>query len=361
MVPTVGGPRRCRKPAAATGRSGAASGAGGAGGRRFGLDEWRGEPQAGRAMLVLNSLAPVFLLIALGAVLQRTEFVSRGFLIEANRVTYWLGLPALLFSQLVSSLHQAQGAGGLLGAMLAGTGLVVLAAYPLAWLLRVPGGALGTFVQGAFRGNLAFVGLPIVFALPDAPVAGGLGLRQAAILVVAPTMVFYNVAAVVVLVLSQHAFGWRTIRPIVRQLATTPPLLATLAGCAFAFAGWTLPPALDRALASLGEMALPLGLLGVGGSLVGLKGADLALRAPLGSALLKTCASPLLGWVAAWWFGLSAAETLLVLILMACPTAIVSYTMVIELKGDERMASTTIALSVLTSLGSLVAILAWGG
>ena len=41
------------------------------------------------------------------------------------------------------------------------------------------------------------------------------------------------------------------------------------------------------------------------------------------------------------------------------PTAIVSYTMAVELKGDERLASATIALSVFTSLTALVAIMAF--
>jgi len=60
-------------------------------------------------MFVFNTLAPVFLLIAIGAVLQRTGFASPGFLKEANRLTYWLGLPALLFSELANSFHGASG------------------------------------------------------------------------------------------------------------------------------------------------------------------------------------------------------------------------------------------------------------
>ena len=56
-------------------------------------------------MQILNILAPVFLLIALGAVLQKTAFVPADFLKEANRVTYWLGLPALLFTQLAGSFQ----------------------------------------------------------------------------------------------------------------------------------------------------------------------------------------------------------------------------------------------------------------
>lgn len=308
-------------------------------------------------MLVLNALAPVFLLIALGAWMQRAEFVSGNFLREANRVTYWLGLPALLFSQLVASLHQAGGAEKLLGAM----GLVlaggIVAGYVVAVLLRAPGAAMGTFVQGAFRGNLAFVGLPVVFALPNVSVLGGLPLHSAAILVVAPTMVAVNLLAVVVLVASQHTFGWRSIKPVVKQLAVTPPLLATLAGIGFAVMGWRLPHAIAQTMEALGEMALPLGLLGVGGSLVTARfGA--AWRLPVASAVLKTFGGPLLAWLAARLVGLGAVETSLLMILAASPTAIVSYTMAVELKGDEQLASMTIVASVFTSLIALAACVA---
>lgn len=112
-------------------------------------------------MQVVDVLAPVFLLMALSAVLQKSGFVSENFLKEANRVTYWLGLPSLLFSQLVESFHRFGGAGIMLVAMWLATAGVTATAYLVAWLLRVPGAATGTFVQGSFRGNLAYVGLPI--------------------------------------------------------------------------------------------------------------------------------------------------------------------------------------------------------
>lgn len=308
-------------------------------------------------MHILNILAPVFLLIATGALLQRTAFVSPDFLKEANRVTYWLGLPALLFSQLVDSFHHADGAGLMLGVMFGATLLLVLAGYLASWLLGVPAAAAGTFVQGGFRGNLAFVGLPIIYSLPDTPLAGGLSVRTAAIMTVAPMMVFYNTAGVVVLLLSHHQLSGRMLWPFLWQLATTPPLLATFAGMGFAMAGWTLPSAVDKTFTALGEMALPLGLLGVGGSLVTVRLGS-HWRRPLGSALLKTAVSPLLGWLVGRALGLGAAELKVVLILMACPTAIVSYTVALEMKGDEALASGAIVLSVLTSVVALAAILA---
>ncbi len=306
-------------------------------------------------MLVLNTLAPVFLMIAIGAIMQRSGFVSVNFLKEANRVTYWLGLPALLFTQLAGSFHDAGGARPMLGAMFGATLLLVGVAYGVAWLLRVPGPALGTFVQGAFRGNLAFVGLPIIYALPDTVIAGGLSARTAAVITVAPMMVIYNVGAVIVLLLSQHPLHFRMAVPFLKQLATTPPLVATLAGITCALMGWTLPSAVDKTFSALGEMALPLGLLGVGGSIMTAELGN-SWRPALGSALMKTIAGPALGWLVGRWLGLGAVELKLILILLATPTAVVSYTMAVEMKGDDTLASGTIVLSVFTSLVALAVI-----
>jgi len=320
--------------------------------------DWRVARTLRAVMVVLNALVPTFLIIALGAWMQKAGFVSPGFLREANRLTYWLGLPALLFSQLVDSLHDAAGAERLLAAMALTTLGTIVVGYLLAWLLRVPGAVMGTFVQGSFRGNLAFVGLPIAFSLPDVPLFGGLTLHNAAVIAVAPTMVLYNIGGVVVLTVSQHAFGPRMLWPILRQLAVTPPLLATLAGIAFVVFGWKLPHAVAQTMEALGEMALPLGLLGVGGSIVTAKLGG-ALRAPVAAALVKTWLGPALGYAVAWACGLHGREALLVALLAACPTAIVSYTMAVEMKGDAELASTTIAVSVGASLVSLAAVVSF--
>jgi predicted permease len=171
-------------------------------------------------MTVFNVLAPVFLLIALGAVLQRTHFVSAGFLRETNKITYWLGLPALLFSNLATSLHAAGGAQAMLNTLLMSTGLVLVTGYVAAWLLKLGATRIGTFVQGAFRGNLAYVGLPIIYGLPDTPSSSGLSLRAAAVVAIAPMLVLYNVMGVTVLIASQH-----TAAPFTPGRFPPPPLL----------------------------------------------------------------------------------------------------------------------------------------
>lgn len=296
-------------------------------------------------MLILNTLAPVFLVVALGAALIRSGLLGPAFLREANRLTYWVGLPALLLQQLAAGLPPAGTAGPLLLTVGIGTLLVIGAGYGIGALLRVPGTGLGTFVQGSFRGNLAFVGLPVIFALPDAALIGGLTVRSAAVLVVAPAMVLYNLGGVIVLLLSQHRLSLAMAKPFLRQLLLTPPLLATVAGMGCAALGWRLPSMLDRTLLTLGEMALPLGLLGIGGTLATL-GTATNWRIPGIAALIKTVLAPVIGWSLGRLCGLEAETLLIAMILMACPTAILSYTMAVELKGDEAMASAIIVVSV---------------
>jgi len=102
-------------------------------------------------------------------------------------------------------------------------------------------------------------------------------------------------------------------------------------------------------------MALPLGLLGVGGALVTVKlGGN--WRLPLSCALVKTMVSPALGWAVGLGLGLGGQELKIVMIFMACPTAVISYTMALEMKGDDGLASSTIVLSVLTSLIALAVV-----
>lgn len=314
----------------------------------------------GPLVLILNTLAPVFLVVALGAALLRGGLLAPAFLRETNRLTYWVGLPALLFQQLAAGLPPAGTAGPLFLTLGLGTMLVIGLGYAIGGLLRVPGAALGTFVQGAFRGNLAFVGLPIIFALPDSALGGGLTVRSAAVLVVGPVMVLYNVGGVIVLLLSQHRLSLTMVRPFLRQLLLTPPLLATVAGIGCAALGWRLPSVLDRTLLTLGEMALPLGLLGIGGTLATL-GAAAHWRSPGLAAVIKTMLAPAIGWGVGRLCGLEPAALQITMIMMACPTAIVSYTMAVELKGDEAMASAIIVGSVVLSLPALAVIVGFFG
>lgn len=46
---------------------------------------------------IINILIPIFLLTAIGTLLHRSNFTSESFFNDCARLTYWVGLPSLLF------------------------------------------------------------------------------------------------------------------------------------------------------------------------------------------------------------------------------------------------------------------------
>lgn len=317
---------------------------------------------AGRYTLgvqVFSIVLPVFAVIALGAALAWRKFLTADALGTLNQLTYWVGLPAYL----LASIARAEFGGGralTLAAVLLGATLATLAiAWPIGrWLLRLPVESRGSFQHAALRGNLAYIGLPVVslalaaHAAPDAP-----ALHTLALLAMAPTVVAYNVLAVLVLVVGREPLGWRTARSVGGQLLTNPLLLASAAGAALAATAAPVPKWLLQAVEIVGDSAMPLALLAIGGTL-----ATLPLRgkrtAALAASILKVAAAPLLGWGFARLAGLSLDETRIVLLFLASPTAAASFTLAGKLGGDEALAATSVVFSTALSAVSLSAVLA---
>ena len=83
-------------------------------------------------MIVVNILAPIFLLIGLGLFLRRQGFASEEFFRNLNRLIYWIALPALLFAKTASALPQLNTALGIIAVVLAGMVVCIGVGYLLA-------------------------------------------------------------------------------------------------------------------------------------------------------------------------------------------------------------------------------------
>ena len=266
-------------------------------------------------MFVLNTLAPVFLLIALGAVLFRARFLTPELTKGVNRLAYWVALPALLF-QNTAAAGSLGGGGRLALAMAGGLVAVTALAWALARLLRLPPVSAGTFVHVAMRGNVSFVGVPVIFYVLQATAgAAAPALQSAAILAMAPFILLQNVVGLGTLLVGRHEPGGRLVRTITREIVTHPLLIAIALGLAFGQTGWALPVAIDRTLQALGAVALPVTLLGIGAALmtVPIRGQR---QTALLACVLKLVLLPLLGFGLGSWLGLGRVELLFLLVFL---------------------------------------------
>ncbi len=306
--------------------------------------------------VVAQSLLPVVLLIALGAGLLRAGFYTDFFRRSLDRLTYWIALPALIVSKLAQPDFEFDAVGDLLIVIVAAMSGATLVAAVAAWLMRLPPAESGVFVQAGFRGNLAFVGLPvIIFA------AGSMGqdvdlATSTALLALAPLVVVYNVGSVIALLVPHHGVSPRAVLKLLRPLVTNPLLIACVAGLLMAWAGIGLPTFVFRPLDMLGATAPPLALISLGGALVSFP-VGKHLGAAVGSTMVKLVVTPLLTIVLWKWLGLSELHALVAMVYAACPTAVASFVLAGQLKGEQALAATCVVVSTMLSFASLAAVL----
>lgn len=309
-------------------------------------------------MVVVNILAPIILVIATGTVLRSTGFASAGFFRETNRLVYWVGLPALLFQSTATADPELGAAAGIFAVLVISMAACIAVGYLAGWGLGLSRPSLGAFVQGAYRSNLTYVGLPVVLFALAATGQDSPQLQAEALLATVPLIPIYSIAAVAVL---QGSSGQPDTRRgsavrLLRGVLANPLVWACLLGVLFAYSGLQLPLAIDRTLVALGQMALPLALLGIGATLQ-----PAAVRAGGTAAaiasLIKVLVAPLVGLVAARALRLNGAETTIALLYLAMPTAVISYVMAEFLGADGKLASSIVVLSTLLSMPALAIVL----
>ncbi|AQT68395.1 auxin efflux carrier [Anaerohalosphaera lusitana] len=310
-------------------------------------------------MDVLNTIAPVFLVILTGYILTKKRFLSDSLVKDLNRICFWIALPALLFGKIVGSTGNFTVVMETFLVVTAGMVACLLGGFVLARLLKVPFTSVGTFVQGTYRGNLAFVGLAvIIYSLADFTPEHAQQVETLAVYVLAPIVPIYNLVAVFLLVaFRQNDNRNAALKKIPVQLASNPLVIACAAGFLVQRFLPSPPLAIMRTLDVLGQMALPLALLGVGGALAHRKIAGRSLYA-ISASLLKTVLAPAVGLLLAHLMGLSQDEMRVALIFLACPTAISSHTMAERMGGDAQLSAAIVIISSLLSILSLSAILA---
>ena len=111
---------------------------------------------------ILTIVLPIFLVIGLGYFLRRFGFLDEAFLHQTNRLIFYIALPLLLFYKIGTADFSANFNGALVIGSVGAIAVAFLLSYGYASLRRYPPGARGAFSQGAFRGNLAYIGLAIV-------------------------------------------------------------------------------------------------------------------------------------------------------------------------------------------------------
>jgi predicted permease len=295
---------------------------------------------------IVQSVIPVFLILALGVALRRYRFLGESFIDAANNLVYYLLLPLLLFYEVGTTNFLNSFSGSLVIGAYAASFAVFLLAFALSRLLGIGPGETGAFVQGSMRANLAYMGLPVVFNA-----LGQAGLSRAGIFLgfVVPVI---NALSVIALMVPHGAgkeegiaaTGWR----ILRQVASNPLILGCMAGIAWSLLKLPFPLLIRRTLFLLTPATLPLALLCLGGSF-SFERARKGFRLAALAAFLKVIVVTGLALAIYRWMGVSGTDLRIGVIMLGCPTGVITYILATQLQGDADLAGTIVIVSTVAS------------
>lgn len=290
------------------------------------------------------AILPVFGLILLGYGLARGRFLGVEFWAGADKLTYYVFFPALLFVAISKPSAPLENLGAVVGAIT----LILLLASAILWvlkpLLRLSHAEFIAYFQGGIRFN-TFIGLSLISAL-----WGERGLFYAS-LIISFMIPFINILCVTILSFSAPQERFSLVKPL-REMAKNPLILACVAGLAWRYAGLGLGEAWLHFLTILGRAALPLGLLSIGTALRlrGLVSFNLALGI---FGAFKLVALPFLAYGVGRFFALEGEVLAVLVLLFALPSASSSYILTRQFGGDLALMSKIITLETLLSVATL--------
>ncbi|GBD89169.1 putative transporter YfdV [bacterium BMS3Abin03] len=293
-----------------------------------------------------NIVLPVFLIILLGYFIKRVGVIKENFVDVISKFVFNVSLPAFIFMKIsVLDLTAALDMGQIIF-IYVGTLLVYFIVWGLSSLFIKDGRDLSVFVQGAYRSNYAIVGLAIISNL-----FGDEGLGKAS-LILAFLLPVYNVLAVIILTVPMRKIRKLNLKGTVQEIILNPLIIAVIVALPFSYFKIELPSMLFTTGNFLADVALPLALIGIGGSL-NIENIKRASTLAFNSSILKLIVVPAVLTYFAYLFGYRAMDLGIMFILFACPTAIVSFIMAQAMGCNGKLAGNIVLIS---TLGSVVTI-----
>lgn len=289
----------------------------------------------------LSITAPIFLVLIVGVVLERIGMINDNFVEVASKVTFNVAMPALIF---INMTQRSTDPGNHLSLML----YAVFATFVSYIALEILAGKLiktksdrGIVIQGAFRSNMAIIGLAYcVNAYGDDALA-------VASVYLGGVMVLYNVLAVITINRSMNAN--KSIGASLKAIAKNPLIIAIVVAWIANQINLQLPEIVTQAGSYFARMTLPLALLCAGASLR-FKELKQDITPSLYATIGKLVVIPFVLTFGGYLLGFRGIELGILFLMSSAPSASAGYIMARAMNGNAVLAANIIVLTTLFSL-----------
>ncbi|MEE2654309.1 MAG: AEC family transporter [Pseudomonadota bacterium] len=295
------------------------------------------------------TILPIFLLIVIGYLFKKHGFPGDGFWGPAEKLTYYILLPALIVRSITETDISTMPVGPMALVILSLGTIMIILALIIKPFLRVDGPAYTSVLQGTARINAY-----ICFAIGDALY----GTKSVALCAyfLAVMMPFINMT-LTPLISAYAGTGRPNWSRVPIQVLQNPIII----GCAI---GWTintltiqLPNWVLRLLSILEQGTLPIALLCIGAGLV--LTLDRSRIVALGAAvILKLCFMPILAIALCMYFGVFGLPMAIIVLYGGAPASPASYILARQMGGDAPLMAAILSAQTIIAALTLPPLLA---
>ena len=288
-------------------------------------------------IFAVNVVLPLFLTILLGYFLTKMKIWDEHFTTVANKVSFRVFLPILLFNNIYETDFNKLFDFKLIAFGLGGVIIVVLLAIPIVMLMVKEQSKRGVLVQAIFRANFLIFGIALTGNIFGNE---GVGVASKLIGFLIP---LFNLAAVLVLAaFSPESKG--NIKAMFMGIIKNPLIIGCVLGILALSTGITLPKALEKSLKDLGAIGAPFAVLMLGAEF-NFKGLGENVKYIVMGTLGRLVVVPGIALTAAVMLGFRSCELITLLAVFGSPVAINSYIMAKEAGGDSKLAGQIVVVT----------------
>ena len=288
------------------------------------------------------TILSIILMIAIGYVLKRIDFLSEKDINPLNKIVMNILLPCMIFSALFSSDLTLIPKLGILPVVILISSFVTGAiSFFILKRLGYDDKKLWSVLVTVMIANTAFMGYPV-----NLGIFGYDGFLRAIFCDIATMCIFLILSFVLVI-----KFGG-TVKKAIRKIALFPPLWAIIFGLGLNILNIPIGPVLDNVVHYLGDGAIPLIMISLGLS-IDLSGLSRS-KAMVGfTSVMKLLFFPLVAFVVASFLGLLNLEFTVSIVEAAMPSGMLSLVLAITYKLDYELTSDCILINTVISLITL--------
>lgn len=308
----------------------------------------------------LNATVPIFLVMVFGYFLQRIHLTNESFVNTLNKFNFKVTLPFLLFRDISEADFYSVWDTKYVLFCFFTTLLCIVGTWIITWALcrKRHAELIGEFVQASYRSSAAVLGIAFITNI--------YGSSSMAPLMIIGTVPLYNVAAVVILSLSNPENGKldrQSLLKSLRGIVTNPIIIGILLGLLSSACRISYPVIVSKTVGYIATLASPLALIGLGAGFEGRKALKL-VKPTMVATVLKLVIWPALFLPLAVFCGFTDEKLVALLVMLGSSTTPSCYIMARNMGHEGTLTSSvvmtttflcsitlTIALFLLRSMG----------